>query len=132
MPDDYRLEPRASAPEMQDVLQARIHDPLWMLGLQWRLGELGASDGGAPVLAEFQLERATVSRWSPGPPSAEKARPYDVATMPLETLVERERIAPAGGRDLGQRAEAGLYFLRLLAAEGATGSANLFRDHYAI
>src|SRR4051812_21821173 len=117
MPDEYRLEPHASAPEMTDVLEARIHDPLWLLGLQWRLGELGASDGGAPVLAELQLERATLSRWSAGAPSAEKARLYDVATMPLETLVEREPIAPPDERDLGQRAEAGLYFLRLLRAE---------------
>src|SRR5436190_3242358 len=131
-PIAYRLEPRATAPEMQDVLQARIHDPLWLLGLQWRLAELAASDGGAPVQVDCRLDAAAVTRWSPGPPSAATARPYDATAVPLETLVEGEPLPAADARDLGRRAEAGLYFLRLLAAEGAGGSAALYRDHYGI
>jgi hypothetical protein len=34
-----RLEPRTDCPEMQDSLQARIHDPLWLLARQWQFGE---------------------------------------------------------------------------------------------
>jgi hypothetical protein len=132
MADAFRLEPRARAPKLQDVLQARTHDPLWLLGLQWRLGELAASDGGAPVLTELQLEQATVSRWSPGAPSAQAGLPYDPSSIPLETLVEREQLPAPGRRPLGLRAEAGLTFLRLLAGEGATAPVQAYRDRYGI
>jgi hypothetical protein len=48
--------------------------------------------------------------------AANETQSYSPLAVPLETLVERERVR--GGDDLRQSAEAGLHFLRLLAAHG--------------
>ena len=129
MADAYRLEPRTRTPDLQDALQGSLHDPLWLLARQWQFGELWASDGGAPALTELQMETAPLTRWSPGAPSKDTARDLAVGGTPLETLVEREPLPAAAARDLGLRTEAGLYFLRLLAAEGAPQAARAYRSH---
>ena len=41
-----RLEPRSRDRELAPGLEARVHDPLWLLGRQWQFGELDA-DGDA-------------------------------------------------------------------------------------
>ena len=47
-----RLEPSARDPELTPGLEARVHDPLWLLGRQWQLGELNGGSGvGSAVLA---------------------------------------------------------------------------------
>ena len=43
-----RLEPGARSDDESVGLEARIHDPLWLLGRQWQLGEFHGSDGGSP------------------------------------------------------------------------------------
>ena len=35
-----RLEPRCRTADMTIALEARTHDPFWMLARQWQLGEL--------------------------------------------------------------------------------------------
>ncbi len=48
-----RLEPDARDPELAPGLQARIADPLWLLGRQWQFGEFAASDGGSAITAQL-------------------------------------------------------------------------------
>ncbi len=116
-----RLEPRNRDAEMNTSLQARIYDPLWLLARQWQLGEFEGEDNGSPVIARWNGESAPLTRYFAGPIKPEtqvKAPKYD-PSMPLETLVERERARPATKQTaqpekLRLAAEAGQHFLRML------------------
>jgi hypothetical protein len=108
-----RLEPHARLDDIDAGLQARTHDPLWLLARQWQTGEFQGEDAGTPVLARLRLERSPLARYRPGP----NGRPQPYRTdVPLETLVEREPVQRFADprRDLRVAADAGLYFLRLL------------------
>ncbi len=61
-----RLEPLPRHKELSDGLEARLADPLWMLGRQWQFGEFKGSDGGTPVLARFEADRAELQRYQAG------------------------------------------------------------------
>jgi hypothetical protein len=91
-----RLEPRSRNAEMNTSLQARIYDPLWLLGRQWQLGEFQGEDNGSPVMARWRGEGARLTRYHSGAiaPNTRGNR-YDGSRMPLETLAERETIRPA-------------------------------------
>src|SRR5215203_6297363 len=116
-----RLEPRNRDAEMNTSLQARIYDPLWLLARQWQLGEFEGEDNGSPVIARWNAESAPLTRYFAGaikPETQIKAPKYD-PSMPLETLVERERARPVAKQTpqpekLRLAAEAGQHFLRML------------------
>src|SRR5262249_39656447 len=93
-----RLEPRSRDVEMKTSLQARIYDPLWLLGRQWQIGEFVGEDSGSPVTALWRAESAPLTRYYSGaitPNAKVDASRYDGSTMPLESLVERESVRPA-------------------------------------
>lgn len=52
----YRLEPCNKIYDIQEGLQARIKDPLFMLGTQWRMEEFRAKNGGQPVRAYVKYQ----------------------------------------------------------------------------
>jgi hypothetical protein len=118
-----RLEPNAAGAAPADTLQARLYDPLWLLTRQWQLGEFQGDDAGTPLSAVLRGTCAGLTRFRPGPIPAQPVQgtPYDVRNVPLETLVERERVRPtslsAAPERLQPAAEAGQQFLRLLARE---------------
>ncbi|MFN8473512.1 MAG: hypothetical protein U0822_15080 [Anaerolineae bacterium] len=119
-----RLEPRSRNAEMDTSLQARVYDPLWLMTRQWQLGEFQGEDNGSPILARWRGEGAALTRYHPGaiPPNTRVDAPrYDRASMPLETLVEREAVRPtdpaAQATKLRLAAEAGQHFLRLLGQQ---------------
>src|SRR5215216_3431963 len=120
-----RLEPRSRDAEMNVSLQARIYDPLWLLARQWQLGEFQGEDNGSPIIANWQAEAARLTRYHSGaikPNTTVNAPAYDGKLMPLEALVERERIRPATNQianpeKLRLAAEAGQQFLRVLQAQ---------------
>jgi hypothetical protein len=103
-------------------LEARVYDAPWLLARQWQFREFDGEDAGSPVRVELAGEVARVSRWQPQPDAEEPGMPRDIPLdrdlMPLETLVERERASapPTAGWDIRFAVEAGLHFLRLLAA----------------
>lgn len=119
-----RLEPRCRDDEMTEGLRARMHDPLWMLARQWQVGEFRAEDAGSPVLARWRAESAPLTRLHLGAIAAntnESAARYDVTTLPLETIVERQRARPAdpfaASGSLRLAVESGLQLLRLVDAQ---------------
>src|SRR5215813_8350195 len=88
-----RLEPRTRDPlDMSLGLQARVHDPLWMLTRQWQLGEFQAEDAGSAIIANLAATAAPLTGYSPagGP-----AMSYD--GTPLESFVEREQVLLGAG-----------------------------------
>src|ERR1700730_19342443 len=46
-----RLEPRCRNADLTSALEARTHDPYWMLARQWQFGEMAGDDAGPPILA---------------------------------------------------------------------------------
>src|SRR5262245_22372454 len=94
-----RLEPGSRTGDMSSGLQARIYDPLWLLARQWQVGEFQGEDNGSPAKASFQAESAQLTRFHAGaipPNTIVKGTPY-ASEIPLETLVECERVRPAAG-----------------------------------
>jgi hypothetical protein len=117
-----RLEPQSVSGDPTPGLEARLHDPLWLLARQWQLGEFAAEDAGSPVAVHVATTTSPVSAWLPGDPSAARpARPLAPGAL-LEPLVEREP-ATAQGPGLRQRAEAGAQLLAQLADAGVNVSA---------
>jgi len=113
-----RLEPRPRSRDFARALEARVHDPLWLLARQWQVGEFKGDDAGSLTAARLEIETAPVNRYQPG--AHGPARPYDLRRLPLEALVEGEPIESdaSTGHDLRLAAEAGLHFLRLLRDAG--------------
>lgn len=108
-----RVEPRSRVNDPTPGLEARVHDPLWLLARQWQVGEFEGRDTGSPVVVRVQSSVAPLDRFSVAGPASQA---YD-GRQPIETLIEREAARPtSGASDLRQAAEAGLYFLRLLSA----------------
>src|SRR3712207_3842784 len=95
-----RLEPRSRDETLASGLEARVHDPLWLLARQWQFGELSAGpDIGSAILAEVVAEVAPLTGYRPGPADGgARAQPYEATGAPPEVHVEAEdpRAAPTG------------------------------------
>lgn len=115
-----RLEPRARGNDMAPSLEARVHDPLWMLGRQWQVGEFQGEDAGSPVVARLRGRADTPTVWRAGATDDAPILPLN-ASIPLEALIEAEDPAP----DLRLAAETGLHAVRMLKAAGFEGYAAL-------
>ncbi len=102
-----RLEPRSRRVDFDSALQARVHDPLWMLARQWQFGEFKGEDSGSPITAKIARRTTPLSglRLSASGPFA----PYSDA-VPLEAAVEKLPMQ----FDVAARAHMGRRFLALL------------------
>lgn len=113
-----RLEPQCSNADIGSSSNARLFDPLWLMTRQWQIGEFQGEDTGSPVQARVRATGALLTRCYFGElPENNKAPPYDPTLEPLEAVVERRRMRPAGADDsrmLTLAVEAGLHFLRML------------------
>jgi hypothetical protein len=127
-----RLEPRARDKSLAPGLEARVHDPLWLLGRQWQFGELNADgDVGTAIVAEVSAQVVPLAGYRPGRADGNGvARAYDVAAQPLETIVEAED--PRSTASVRARVRAGQQFERLLAAHGMARYASAFRAEFAL
>jgi len=116
-----RLEPKINRDDFNISLQARIKDPLWLLGKQWQLGEFNGEDAGSPIVVKLSAENSRLSRYHMGTLPGDKVtgQKYDMA-IPLEILVEREAITRDSHSDANWRlvADTGLQLLRILDANG--------------
>ncbi len=120
MASQIRLELSTINPDLQDGLQARMHDPLWLLARQWQFGEFNGADAGSPASAQVVVDQTTLSRYQPGPQSAgHPSRPYAPEALALETLVESEVVGTGARPNWKLAAEAGNHLLRLLQLNGA-------------
>jgi hypothetical protein len=108
----HRLEPRVRGQDPTTGLKAAVHDPLWLLGRQWQVGELLGEDGAFPVAVRVETVEQPLTRWraATGDPVD-----YDAASVPLEVMVERE---PPVAPTLRQRLTAWLRLVELLDAAG--------------
>src|SRR5438270_13752458 len=61
-----RLEPQSVTGDPTPGLEARVHDPLWLLCRQWQLGELEGDDAGSPLGVELAAQTSLLTRWQAG------------------------------------------------------------------
>jgi hypothetical protein len=127
-----RIEPRARDTSLTAGLEARVHDPLWLLGRQWQFGELNADgDLGSAIVAEVSAQVVPLARYRPGRAESNgAAQAYDVAAQPLETMVEAEDVRATAS--VRARVRAGQHFERLLAAHGVARHAPAFREAFVL
>jgi hypothetical protein len=127
-----RLETRSADPDMQRSIGARIFDPLWMLTRQWQIGEFQGEDAGSPIIARVSAQTTMISRCHLGelPKTPLQAAAYDSERVPLEVMVERQRVRPKAvgeARQLRLSVDAGLHFLRMLEQQALSRS---YRDAF--
>jgi hypothetical protein len=116
-PTWIRLHPDAVDDTLATSVQARIHDPLWMLGRQWQFGELRHDAGATPIDIRVEGTTAPLARLRGGPANATGAGiAIKPLSTPLETLVEREAVQEAALDNLRLRIESGLHLVRMLRA----------------
>jgi hypothetical protein len=131
-PSWTRLEPESVTGDPRPGLEARIHDPLWLLCRQWQLGELEGDDAGSPLGVQLSTTSRPLSRWQAGawdgPPPHRPALPLAAETL-LEPVVEDE---PATALGLRERAEAGDHFLAALRDAGLAALTDAVLEHAAV
>lgn len=128
-----RLEPHPRTDDQSAAvaagLEARVRDPLWLLGRQWQFREFEGEDTGSPITVRLQYASTHLSRWAPDI-TGTTSQSWSPGEEPLETLVEREAHSPVGTRGA---AEAGMHFLAMLGDVAAplAGAAYVERYRFA-
>ncbi len=124
-----RLEPQSISGDPKPGVEARVADPLWMVGRQWQLGELIGEDAGSPVSVKVASRAIPITAWAP----AGRMDGTDDATTPdwrpwpqgavLEELIEH---VPRAGyeRGLRWRAETGAALVEALREAGHDDAAD--------
>jgi hypothetical protein len=87
-----RLEPANKTHSIVDGLQARVKDPLWLIGRQWQVGEFRARNGGHPVRTELDIRNRPLNNivWPSEPDGNVVSEPIDLKA-PLEMKAEEEK-----------------------------------------
>lgn len=119
-----RLEPQSVSGDPSPGLEARVHDPLWMLARQWQFGEFRGEDAGSPFAVQSTVSSNRVTAWQPGDLDNAASAFALPALEPIDPSVEREPSAQAGP-GLRQRAEAGSLLLVALSEAGFDAKAGL-------
>lgn len=120
-----RLEPQSASGDPRPGIEARVHDPCWLLCRQWQLGEFEGEDAGTPLTVRVATRSVALDRWAAAGEGAEVRRltrtrsdPLEPVVDLLEPMVEREPVEPGSGPGLRPRAEAGAALLAALDDAG--------------
>lgn len=114
-PTHTRLEPQGTTGDPRPGVEARVHDPLWLMGRQWQLGEFEGEDAGTPLTVRAVTRTVAVDRWTPGAGGSGLAFGRNRRDL-LEPLVEAE---PVGAQVPGLRARAEAAAVLLAALDDA-------------
>lgn len=83
--NEVRIQPEKVDNTLRPMLKGQIHDALWMLTQQWRMGEFIAEDAGTPVEVRFKMQTSQVDVFK----SRIGIESEYNNSIPLETQVER-------------------------------------------
>ena len=111
-----RLEPVDQSSDLSVSLAAPIADPLWLLHRQWQFGELDGNDAGTPIEVRIEHRAVPLSRLRLGDADAVDYAPQQ---LPLEPVVEAERVRGLTGGHRRLAAETGAQLVRMLRAARA-------------
>ena len=124
-----RLEPQSISGDPKPGVEARVADPLWMVGRQWQFGELLGEDTGSPVSVKVASRAIPITAWAPAgrmdgtdDPTKPDWRPWPEGAV-LEELIEH---VPRAGyeRGLRWRAETGGALIEALREAGHDDAAD--------
>jgi hypothetical protein len=119
-----RLEPLPTSDNVQEALQAKIADPLWMLARQWQFNEFQGEDAGSPIAAHLKISGVPVTTLA----GAGKAPDIPLAgAPPIEVLVEREQVLAVHPK---LNAQAGQQLMRQLRLAGLAAVATQLADAF--
>jgi hypothetical protein len=114
-----RLHPESTDDTMVSSVQARMHDPLWLLGRQWQFGELRHDAGATPIDVRVEGTSSPLTRLRGGrEPQAPGSIALKTQHVPLETVAEREAVSEKGLDNIRLRTEAGMHLVRMLRRAG--------------
>jgi hypothetical protein len=111
-----RLEPNSADADLEESVEARIADPLWMMARQWQLGEFKGEDAASPIHARVVVSSYAIDTFRNEAAPGSTVEPFRSA-RPLECRVEAEVVLD-GPSAVGLAAEAGAQFLRRLELAG--------------
>jgi hypothetical protein len=128
-PSWTRLEPQSTTGDPRPGIEARVHDPLWLIGRQWQLGEFEGEDAGTPLTVRVTTRTVPIDRWAPGDAGPVQTLDRERQDL-LEPWIEREPVA-AGAREPGlrPRAEAAAALLQALDDAGLGGQRTAVADN---
>lgn len=129
-----RFEPVAQIDrgDFKPTVKAAVHDALWMLTQQWRVGEFKGDDAGTLVKAKLETQSTLINRFQstnkdlPSSPP-HYAEPFDINT-PLEAKIEKQPIR----FDLGMQLEIGLQWYKILKKNEIESAYEVFATTYTI
>jgi hypothetical protein len=127
-----RLEPASRPADVSAGLEARLYDPLWLLGRQWQMREFAGQDAGSPVTVTLAVDAYELTRYFGGgvaPDGVMAGTALNNRAVPLEALAEREPRARLRWR---LAADAGAHFERCLDRHQVVEHAAAFRAQYAL
>jgi hypothetical protein len=105
-----RLVPISRSADFATAVAAQLHDPLWMLSRQHRIGELTAQDAGSPAFVRVGYKPAPLTNLMLTSGTGQTTPlPVD-PSKPIEAQMLPEPQAP----DLATRVELGLTFMQIL------------------
>jgi hypothetical protein len=104
-----RLEPIAIAYDFEETINANVHDALWILTQQWRVGEYKGSDGGTLIKSKIKLKSSKLAKYQLLNQSIKEF----TNEVPLNTIVE----AVKSKTDLLTRLQTGKHWIKLLKAK---------------
>src|SRR5690606_739260 len=90
-----RVEPLTTSKTLKETVKGQVHDALWMLTQQYRVGEFKGEDAGSPMKSRIQTQSTKINRFKSRYGEVEQ---YD-EQVPLEAKVERLPLR----EDLGMR-----------------------------
>jgi hypothetical protein len=105
-----RLEARPRHAEFDKVLQANVHDALWMLTRQWQFGELQGEDTGSAIFSKIYMKTTAITQVKTANGTAQ---PFD-DSIPLEECIESMPYK----LDFKSKLDAAYIFLRCLDRAG--------------
>lgn len=104
-------EPRTVARAIAPVIKAQVHDALWMLTQQWRVGEFNGDDAGSVIKAKIETQSTVLNRFRSKREDGE-VKPFK-NDIPLETMVEQLPLL----WDLGMQITVGFQWMKILRSK---------------
>ena len=119
------MESRPRHAEFDKVLEAGVHDALWMLTRQWQFGELQGEDTGSAIFSKIYMQTTAITHMKT---ANGEAQPFD-DSIPLEERIENMPYR----LDFKSKLEAAYIFLKCIdhAAESLGMSATNSSKFYS-
>lgn len=105
-----RLEPVVTALEMEETMGAQVHDALWMLTQQFRVGEFKGTDGGSAIKAKIKIQSNPIQKYAANNPDPNLTVKEFTNMVPLNALIEAIDFEP----DLLVRLQTGKHWFKIM------------------